>query len=63
MGIIESKFCPFRSTATQKIPCESDCMFYAESDTSDINGLTCAMVHNVFTVGAILNAVEKPTKK
>lgn len=63
MNIIENKFCPFRSTATQKVLCESDCMFYAKSDTSNISGLTCAMVHNVSTVGAILNTMKKSTKK
>ena len=39
---MKSKFCPFRSTADQKVMCEKDCALYAEENAT--NGY-CAIFH------------------
>lgn len=55
----EKRFCPLRSTSSKNVYCSSDCMWYIPSDDSD---QTCAVVHNLTTLGYILSTVEKKKK-
>ena len=52
-------FCPFMSSQTQKVKCDSKCMLYMESETSKFDGMTCSLVRNTQNLDNIAKNTSK----
>lgn len=58
--MLDSRFCPLRSTSNQKVECDSECMWYCEPENSFI---TCVIPTLLLSNDEIIQAIKKKESK